>query len=123
MGVGNLQEQGDKPLEQEDRVHQKEDNLLVRWRDSRLEQVDRQAEEDNLQAVLGSWGEDMPGSLVLQLDNQVPELGSLLQVHQGIHLQVHQGIQHWALLQVQGRLLQVLDMLPHLQLLLLLHVW
>ena len=108
MGVGTLQEQGDKPLEQEDRAQQKEDNLLVRWQGSRLEQGDRQAEEDNLQAVLGSWAEGMLGSLVLQLDNQVLELGSLpqvhqgihLHVHQGIHLQVHQGIQRLELLQV-----------------------
>ena len=86
--------------------------------------MDRQAEEDILQAVLGSLGEGTLGNQTLHLDIQVLELDSLPQVHQGIRLQVHQGIQHWELLQVQGMPLQVPGMLLHLQLLVhLLHVW
>ena len=132
MRAGIRQEQEDKPLEREDRAQLKEDNLrgplqqagklLVLQQDSLLGQVGRKAEEDNRQAVLGSLGEDMLGSLNLQLDNQIQELGIRFQVHQGIH--------DWGLLlalQVQGRLPVALDMLPHLQvlhcLLQLLHVW
>ena len=121
MEVGNPQEQGGKPLEQEDRAHWKEDNLLVHQQDNHLERVDSQAEEDSLRAVLGSLGAGMQGSLSLRLDIQVLELGSLPQVLLGIHLQGHRGIQE--LLHELSMLLQVPDMLLHLQLALLPHVW